>query len=251
MEEIRANLWALKSLKAPSPDGLHAGFYQHFWMEVKNSICEEIKEVFTHGVVPSYLNETLIALLPKCQNPESLDNYRPISLCNSIYKVISKIIVARIRPHLSNLISPVQATFVPGRRGTNNVCIAQELLHTLDNKKKGRVGYMAIKLDLKKAYDRLEWNFEHRILEAFRFPPKLTKIIMSCILGCTNAAPRRAHPCSTRRDAATREGRRRPRVRAASCLGTNRRRRGPNRADSVRIGRYRPNRPKRPDLGRN
>ena len=98
MEEIRANLWALKSLKAPSPDGLHAGFYQHFWMEVKNSICEEIKEVFTHGVVPSYLNETLIALLPKCQNPESLDNYRPISLCNSIYKVVSKIIVARIRP---------------------------------------------------------------------------------------------------------------------------------------------------------
>ena len=151
-------------------------------MEVKNSVCEEIKDVFTHGVVPSYLNETLIiALLPKCQNPESLSNYRPISLCNSIYKVISKIIVARIRPHLSSLISPVQATFVLGRRGTDNVCIAQELLHTLDNKKKGRVSYMAIKLDLEKAYDRLEWNFVHKVLEAFRFPPKLTKIIMSYI----------------------------------------------------------------------
>ena len=151
-------------------------------MEVKNSVCEEIKDVFTHGVVPSYLNETLIiALLPKCQNPESLSNYRPISLCNSIYKVISKIIVARIRPHLSSLISPVQATFVLGHRGTDNVCIAQELLHTLDNKKKGRVSYMAIKLDLEKAYDRLEWNFVHRVLEAFRFPPKLTKIIMSYI----------------------------------------------------------------------
>ena len=89
--------------------------------------------------------------------------------------------MARIRPHLSSLISPMQVAFVPGHRGTDNVCIAQELLHTLDNKKKGRVGYMAIKLDLEKAYDRLEWNFVHRVLEAFHFPPKLTKIIMSCI----------------------------------------------------------------------
>ena len=114
VEEIRASLWALKLFKAPGPDGLHAGFYQHFWMEVKNSVCEEIKEIFMHGVVPSYLNETLIALIPKCQNPESLSNYRPFNLCNLIYKVISKIIVARIRPHLSSLISPVQTAFVPG-----------------------------------------------------------------------------------------------------------------------------------------
>ncbi|XP_030929600.1 uncharacterized protein LOC115955566 [Quercus lobata] len=181
VEEIRASIWVLKPFKAPGPDGLHAGFYQHFWMEVKNSVCEEIKEIFVHGVVPSYLNETLIALILKCQNPESLSNYRPISLCNSIYKVISKIIVARIRPHLSSLISPVQTTFVPGRRGTHNVIIAQELFRTLDKKKKGRVGYMAIKLDLEKAYDRLEWSFVHKVLEAFRFPLKLTKIIMSCI----------------------------------------------------------------------
>ena len=65
VDEIRANLWALKPFKAPGPDGLYAGFYQHFWMEVKNSVCEEIKRVFMHGVVPSYLNETLISLIPK------------------------------------------------------------------------------------------------------------------------------------------------------------------------------------------
>ena len=163
MEEIRASLWALKPFKAPGPDGLHAGFYQHFWMEVKNSVCEEIKEIFMHGVVPSYLNETLIALIPKCQNLESLSNYRPISLYNSNYKVILKIIVARIRPHLNSLISPVQTTFVPSRRGTDNVIITQELFHTLDKKKKGRVGFMAIKLDLEKAYDRLEWSFVHKV----------------------------------------------------------------------------------------
>ena len=79
MDEIRANLWALKPFKSPGPDGFHVGFYQHFWLEVKDFVCEEIKRVFMHGVVPSYLNETLISLIPKCQNPESLSNYRPIS----------------------------------------------------------------------------------------------------------------------------------------------------------------------------
>ena len=69
MEEIRFGLWALKPFKAPGPNGLHAGFYQHFWLEVRSSVCEEIKIIFEHGMVPSYLNETLISLIPKCQNP--------------------------------------------------------------------------------------------------------------------------------------------------------------------------------------
>ena len=124
--------------------------------------------------MPSYLNETLISLIPKCQNPESLSNYRPISLCNSVYKVVSKIIVACIKPYLSNLISLAQTAFVPSRRGTDNVLIAQELFHALDNKKE-RVGFMAIKLDLEKAYDRLEWSFIHRVLQAFHFPAKIIR----------------------------------------------------------------------------
>ena len=130
--------------------------------------------------MPSYLNETLISLIPKCQNPESLSNYRPISLCNSVYKVVSKIIVACIKPYLSNLISLAQTAFVPGRRGTDNVLIAQELFPALDNKK-GRADFMAIKLDLEEVYDKLEWSFIHRVLQTFQFPPKILKIIMSCI----------------------------------------------------------------------
>ena len=61
-----------------------------------------------------YLDRTLITLIPKCNNPESLSNYQPISLCNTVYKVVTKMIVARIRPMLSNLISPYQTMFVPG-----------------------------------------------------------------------------------------------------------------------------------------
>lgn len=107
-------------------------------------------------------------------------NYRPMNLCNLVYKVISKIIVASIRPYLSNLVSLVQTSFVPSRRGIDNVFIAQELFYALDNKK-GRADFMAIKLDLEKAYDRLEWSFIHRVLQAFQFPLKILKIIMNCI----------------------------------------------------------------------
>lgn len=139
----------------------------------------EIKKKFARGVVPSYLNETLISLIPKFQNPQPLNNYRPISLCNSFYKIVSKIIVGRIRPHLSKLISPMQMIFVPGRRGTNNVLITQELFYALD-RKKGKIGYMVVKLDLE-AYDCLEWSFIHRVLQAFHFPPKLSRIIMGCV----------------------------------------------------------------------
>ena len=125
---------------------------------VKRSICNEVKGIFDKGCVLSYLNETLASLIPKCPNPESLSHYRSISLCNSVYKIVTKILVARIRPLLNRLVSLVQTAFVPSRRGTDNVLIAQELFRALD-KKKGKMGFMVVKLNLKKAYDRLEWSF--------------------------------------------------------------------------------------------
>ena len=179
-DEIKAGLWSRKAFKAPEADGLHARFFQIFWHEVNESICKEVGSIFSSRVMPEYLNRTLIVLVPKCQNLETINNYRPISLCNTIYKVVTKIIVARIHPLLSNLISPVQAAFVLGRRGLDNVLINQELIYSID-KKKGKVGYMAIKVDLEKAYDRLEWSFIHKVLQGFHFPDQLIKVIMSCI----------------------------------------------------------------------
>ena len=130
--------------------------------------------------VPEYLNKTLITLIPKKRNPETLNNYRPISLCNTIYKMVTKIIVARIRPLLPDLISPLQSAFVLGRQGVDNAIIVQELVHSMA-KKKGRGGVMAIKLDLEKAYDRLEWSFIRDTLNLYKFPSRLISLIMSCV----------------------------------------------------------------------
>ena len=146
-EEIKTALWSLKAFKAPGPDGLHAGFYQRFWLIVGKSVIEEVQRVFRERKIPTYLNQTHIALIPKIQGPETLGNFRPISLCNTVYKIVTKTIVARLRPHLDKLISPLQTAFVPGRKGIDNAIIVQEIIHTL-SKKRGKVGYMAIKIDL-------------------------------------------------------------------------------------------------------
>ena len=179
-EEIKAALWSMKPFKAPSPDGLHAGFYQHFWAVVGKSMVEEIKEIFARKKIPDYLNRTLIALIPKIQGPETLGNYRPISLCNTVYKVITKIIVARIRPFLDKLVSPLQTAFVPRRKGIDNAIFIQELIHSI-SKAKGNEGFMAIKIDLEKAYDKLEWSFIRERLLSFNFPMDMVENIKSCI----------------------------------------------------------------------
>ena len=124
-EKIKATLWSLKPFKAPSPDGLHASFFQRFWLVVGNLVMEEINLIFSKKRVPDYLNSTHIALILKIQGPETLGNYRPISLHNTVYKVLTKIIVVRLRPYLGKLISPLQMAFVPERKGIDNVIITQ------------------------------------------------------------------------------------------------------------------------------
>ena len=179
-EEISAGLWGLKPYKAPGPDGLHVGFFQHFWLVVGDTVKNKVWSIVNSGIMPKYLNKTLITLIPKCKNPESFYNYRPISLCNTIYKMMTKIIVACVRPFLSKLISPFQSTFVLGRKGMDNAITIQEIIQSMA-KKKGRGGVMAIKLDLEKAYDRLKWSFFRDTLKLFRLPSKLISLIMSYI----------------------------------------------------------------------
>ena len=105
-EEIASALWSLQAFKAPGSNGLHAGFFQRFWLLVGDSVKAGVKHIFTSLSMPEYLNRTLITLIPKCNAPKSLSNYRPISLCNTVYKIVTKMIMARIRPILPHLVSP-------------------------------------------------------------------------------------------------------------------------------------------------
>ena len=176
----------MKPFKAPGIDGLHAGFFQRFWLLVGDLVKREVKEIFATQKFPTYLNQTLIALIPKQIGSELVSHYRPISLCTTIYKIVTKILVHRLKPLLPSLISPMQSAFLAGRRGSDNVIIAQELIHTLKNRK-GREGFMVVKIDLEKAYDRLEWSFIKMVLDHFGFPPNIVNLIMSCVTSTSTA----------------------------------------------------------------
>jgi hypothetical protein len=118
-----------------------------------------VKEMFSDGILPKGLNDTVIVLIPKGTKPESLADYRPISLCNVIYKIISKCLVNRLRPFLDGLISETQSAFVPGRLITDNAIIAFESFHKIQRSKNPMDNHCAYKLDLYKAYDRVNWAF--------------------------------------------------------------------------------------------
>ena len=121
-----------------------------------------------------------MVLILKVAHPELINQFRPISLCNTLYKLLSRIIVQRLKPFMAKAINPCQAGFVSGRCTSDNIIIVQEAIRTLISRR-GRTGYVALKLDLEKAYDRLEWPFIKETLEFFQVPSTLIALIMNMI----------------------------------------------------------------------
>ena len=158
-EEIKRALDSIGDLKAPGPDGMPLVFFKKFWDVVGRKLTDEVMGVLHGGPMPEGWNETIISLIPKVDTPEKVTDLRPISLCNVVYKVVSKVLSSRLRDVLPDIISLSQSAFVPGRLISDNILVAYELTHFLLNKRGGEVGYAAIKLDMSKAYDRVEWHF--------------------------------------------------------------------------------------------
>ncbi|MCH81151.1 putative non-LTR retroelement reverse transcriptase, partial [Trifolium medium] len=166
--------------KAPGPDGFPAGFYQKSWGIVGKSVCDFVKKVWNEPSVIASVNQTDICLIPKVDHPESVSQFRPISLCNAIYKVVSKVMVERLKVHIPKLVSPFQTDFVSGQNIHENIIIAQEMIHSM-GKTKGRKGYFVIKVDLSKAYDKLSWGFIWRILNEINLPENMINVIMHSV----------------------------------------------------------------------
>lgn len=167
------------SLKAPGEDGYPALFYKNNWHVVGKSVLQFVHSMWQdHDLIKS-INNTLLILIPKVDKPEFINQFRPIALCNTIYKCLTKVVANRIKPLLRDCISPLQVSFVPRCQIQDNIIIAHELIHTM-NRMKGRRGFMTIKID-EKAYDRLSWSFIRSCLMGFDFPERLVNIIMACV----------------------------------------------------------------------
>lgn len=121
---------------------------------------------------------TNIVLIPKVKFPESLGQYRLSSLCNFSVKVITKVLANRLKSILQEVISLNQSAFVPGRLIQGNILVAHEAFHALKLKKKGLDGFMALKLDFNKAYDRVEWDFVDALMGKMGFHSKWVHWVM-------------------------------------------------------------------------
>lgn len=173
-------MFEMTPFKATGPDGFHAGFYQNQWNTVGAEVVKQAMKFFTTGSMDQNVNDTLVSLIPKVDNPEMVSQFRPISLCNVCYKVITKAMTNRIKGVICELIGPEQSSFVPERQIMDNIVVYQEVLHSM-RKKKGKKGFMAIKIDLEKAYDRLSWQFIEDTLREAGFNDVWVKNVMGCI----------------------------------------------------------------------
>jgi hypothetical protein len=180
-DEIKRALDDMGDLKAPGADGMPAIFYKRFWGTVGDTVVKEVLHVLRGGSIPEGWNETIAVLIPKVRNPDRLKDLRPISLCNVVYKLISKVIANRLKIILGEIVSPNQSAFVPGRLISDNTILAYEMSHFMRRKRKGKDVYMALKLDMSKAYDIVEWPFLEGMLRKMGFDESFTKLIMECV----------------------------------------------------------------------
>ena len=180
-EEVTTALKEIHPTKAPSLDGMSAIFYQKYWNIVGCSITNMVLNVLNGNMFVASLNRTNIALIPKINNPKKMVDFWPISLCNVVYKLISKTIANRIEALLPHVILENQSAFTFDRLIIDNVLVAFKLMHFLNHKNAGKEGYMTAKLDMSKTFDRVEWCFIQAVMEKLGFSSKQLNLVIRCI----------------------------------------------------------------------
>lgn len=180
--EIERSIRSMGSFKAPGPDGFQPVFYQKGWDIVGESVTRFALDFFSSDTLPEKTNDALVVLILKVSKPELITQFRPISLCNVLFKIITKTLVARLKGVMDKLIGPTQSSFIPGRLSTDNIVIVQEAVHSM-RRKKGRKGWMLLKLDLEKAYDRVRWDFLEDTLRVVGLSESWIQWIMQCVSG--------------------------------------------------------------------
>jgi hypothetical protein len=166
LQEVDIVVMQMKEDTTPGPDGFTINFFHACWDILKLDVLDIVEESHNRQWVLPALNATFLTLIPKEENVVIPSKYRPIALCNVIYKIITKVIANRLKPLLPFLISPEKTGYVEGRKILDGIILSHEVIHSLKSTK--TLG-MLLKLDLSKAFDCLSWEYIEKTLLAFGF----------------------------------------------------------------------------------
>ena len=182
LAELKKVVFSLKTDSAPGPDGFTGKFFQICWEIIKEDLLECLLDFFSGSSIPLGFSHTFLALIPKTTSPQTWNDYRPISLCSNLQKILSKLLNDRLAGFLPELITANQSGFVKNRAIIDNILLTQEMTYALDNKVSG--SYILVKLDMMKAYDRVHWSFLSTVLTSFGFDSFWIQLVMSIVSSC-------------------------------------------------------------------
>ncbi|XP_074293226.1 uncharacterized protein LOC141620191 [Silene latifolia] len=165
--------------KAPGLDGYSSQFFKDAWPIIGTEVCNAIQYFFIIGNLLKQVNATIVSLIPKVEHPTTVLEFRPIACCNTLYKCIAKLLYNRLGEILPDIVSPNQGGFVKGRNIIENVLICQDLVRLYN--RKSASSRCLIKIDLRKAYDTVEWPFLLSMLQALNFSQAFIDNIMTCV----------------------------------------------------------------------
>ncbi|KAL0392967.1 UNVERIFIED_CONTAM: hypothetical protein Sradi_2519500 [Sesamum radiatum] len=181
-EEIKNAVFDMCPNSAAGMDGFSALFYQFCWDIIAQDVTEAVQDVYCGTPLFKSFKVTSVALIPKVTNLSTWANFGPINLCNVLNKMCSKIMNERLAKILSDIITQSQSTFVGERLISDNILFAQELIHTLGAKR--RYDNVVYKLDMVKAYDRVQWQFLHDVMRKMGFNERWIQLVRNCIEQC-------------------------------------------------------------------
>ncbi|GAU49411.1 hypothetical protein TSUD_407260 [Trifolium subterraneum] len=173
VEEVKAAVWDCDSFKSPGPDGVNLGFFKDFWAELESDVMRFFSEFHRNGKLTKGVNTTFIALIPKVDSPQSLNDFWPTSLVGNIYKILAKIL--------------------------DGILIANEVV---DEARKTKKELMLFKVDFEKAYDSVDWDYLDDVMVRMSFPTLWRKWIKECVCTATasvlvNGSPTDTFPLET------------------------------------------------------
>ncbi|RHN49937.1 putative RNA-directed DNA polymerase [Medicago truncatula] len=185
VEEVKATVWDCDNYKCPGPDGISFGFIKDFLEILKEDVMSFLVEFHMNGRLAKGINSTFIALIPKVDSLQRLNDFRPIYLVgSSMYKILSKVISNRLRSIIGLVISDSQSAFIKGRQILEGILVANEIV---DEARQCNKEILLFKVDFEKAYDSIDWAYLDEIMILMGFPTLWRKWIKECIITTTTS----------------------------------------------------------------